>query len=221
MRFDAAVPAVALEDRPAPLTLELSEGGFHVILTPPGLTGAPPRWIGGLGAPAEGRVEVLGEEPRRLSRRALLRFRRRLGVAVAPYALVSNLPLRTNMLVPLLYRGTARLEEAADRADTWLGAAGLSRWADRRPAEVPADARKQAAIVRAAVDAPELLVLEDPIAGMREARAEALLVRCLAHARTVVVTTDEPDPLLERLADAVIVWDEHGVKRLEDEVGIG
>ncbi len=78
----------------------------------------------GLREPVAGTVEVLGVQPGRLNRWQAQRFRRRLGVGFSePAGLVSNLTLRMNLIVPLLYSGSAEMSSASKRADRALAEA--------------------------------------------------------------------------------------------------
>lgn len=219
IRFQQVRPPEPLSDWPGPLDLEVGEGETCVVWTTPPLTGPLLRMCTGLIAPGAGHVVVLGDEVARLSRRALLHLRRRMGVAFKPVGLVSNLTLRMNLIVPLLYSGRATLEDARRTADELLHASSLSPWAEQRPADVPPDIRKEAAIVRAIANEPELLLLEDPVESLRSAQAAWLINLCRQKAQTIFVTIPEPSSLLSQVADATVIWDEHGLRHESHEVG--
>lgn len=221
VRFDGVVPADSPGAWPGPLSLEVPDGRFAVVYAAPALAGTLLRLCTGQLAPEAGRVEVLGVAPASLSRRAGLRFRRRLGVAFDPPALVSNLTLLMNLVVPMLYGGMARRGDAAARAARLLESAGLGPWAGRRPADVPPDIRREASVLRAISVEPDLLLLEHPTGSLRPERAAALIERCRMAAPTVVVGTPERDPALDAAADLAHGWDEHGLRYVNDEVGIG
>lgn len=219
--FDAVVPANAPHGWPGALTLTVPTGRFAVIRTGTANAGALLRLCTGQVAPSTGRVEVLDVEPAMLSRRHALRFRRRLGVAFDPPALVSNLTLRMNLVVPILYGDRAKHADAVARTDALLESAGLTAWASSRPADVPPDVRLETSVLRALAVEPELLLLEHPTDSLPPERATALLDRCRRTAPTVVVATPEWDETLAAFADMTAVWDEHGIRYANDEVGIG
>jgi phospholipid/cholesterol/gamma-HCH transport system ATP-binding protein len=218
LRFVAVRPAAA-ECWPGALDFAVPTGVFAVVETPAALAGLLLRLSAGLVAPATGRVEVLGVEPTRLTRVELQRFRRVLGVGLQPGGLMSNLTLKMNLVVPLLYSGAADLERASRRADTMLASFGVTRWAAARPADVAPDVRAQAVIARALVREPELLLLDDPVSLLPPARAEEALELCRAQARTLLITTPQPNALLEHRADLRVTWTEAGLRRTTYEVG--
>lgn len=218
LRFTQVVPAAA-EGWPAPLSLVVPHGVFALVETPAALAGPLLRLGAGLVAPAAGRVEVLGRDPARLTRAELQLLRRALGVGLQPGGLVSNLTLKMNLVVPLLYSGAAELEGAARRADAMLERFGISRWAAHRPADVAPDVRLEAVLARALVREPELLLLDDPVSALPADRAEQALELCRAHARTLLVTTPQPNALLEHRADERATWTGAGLNPMTHEVG--
>lgn len=221
-------PAVSFQDVvtsgmpgwPGPISFEVPEGAFCVVRTSIALSTQLTRLCIGLREPDAGRVEVLGIQPGTLDRWESQVFRRRLGVGFnEPAGLVSNLTLRMNLIVPLLYSGAAEMEEASARADEALSECGLSEWAGARPADLPPDVRREAVVARAIVRDPELLLLEEPVGPLRDDRASWLLSRCRERARTGILTTTERESIIYEFADIIMLLDEQGLEITYHEVG--
>lgn len=205
------LPATAVSEWSLPLTLDVPVGAFYVLRTTSARSYALFRLCVGLAVPAQGRVHVLGTEPAALGRRAAQLFRRALGVGLLPHGLISNLTLRLNVIVPLVYGGLFPPDDAARRADEALALCGLGTFASDRPADVPPEARQRAVIARAVARDPDLLLLEDPVWSVEASEADALLSLCRSRARTVIVATHRKDDVLARHADQAVLWDVHGL----------
>lgn len=218
VRLLGAVPPPPAFDWPGPLDLDIARGSTTVIWTLPSLATPLIRLCVGLRSPAVGRVWVLGEEAGRMRRFDGMAFRRRLGVAMQPGGLISNVTLRTNLAVPLLYAGIADMAQSQVLVDDVLDAIGITRWADRRPADVPPEVKQAATIARALVRRPELVMLEAPFRALRVKRGDELLRLCRERAGTVLIIETENEPWLFERADTLVTLDERGA-RLEREVG--
>lgn len=210
-RFRGAVPPTAFGEWTAGLDVRIETGSFTVISATPTLAGAIARLACGLLPPQSGTVEVLGVPLAGLDRRGLQRFRRRIGVGLLPHGLISNLPLRNNVIVPLLYSGAADLQTAERQADEILEACGIAPWAMLRPADAPPDVRQIAVAARAVVRNPELLVLEDPAFFLDPDRASVLLELCRRRSGTILVTTHRRESAAHQLADTVHLLDPDGL----------
>jgi len=219
VRFTDVV-APASMDWPGPISFDIPEGAFCVVHTTMSLSTQLTRLAVGLREPTAGTVDVLGVNPGGLTRWQAQRFRRRLGVGFSePAGLVSNLSLRMNLIVPLLYSGSAEMSRASERADRALAECGISAWADVRPAELPPDVAREAVVARAIVRDPELLILEDPVGPLREARAGFLLSLCRQRSRTGILTTTERESVIYDHADMILLLDENGLEISHNEVG--
>ncbi|MBV7246355.1 ATP-binding cassette domain-containing protein [Streptomyces sp. MW-W600-10] len=103
-----------------------------------------------------------------------------------------------------LGRGPSARERA--RSAELLARMGLAEAADRRPAEVSGGMRRRAALVRALLPRPRLLIADEPFAHLDEAwgdEVEALL-RETAHDGTAVLLAAHQEARAARLADEVV-----------------
>lgn len=151
---------------------------------------------------------VPGVDLASLDRDALAAFRAaHVGVAEQARGLAPFLDVRENLAIaasihapPSVSFGDAAPAQAAD-LDALLERLGLSALAGRRPSELSAGERTRAAIGRALVAGPALLLLDEPTATLDRVTAALMgtLLHELALDRAVLVATH--DPALMAVAD--------------------
>jgi molybdate transport system ATP-binding protein len=133
--------------------------------------------------------------------------RRRLGMVFQDALLFPHLSVAENVAFGLRTRGVSR-SEARTAATRWLARVGLEGLGDRRPVQLSGGQAQRAALARALVGDPALLLLDEPLSAL-DARTRltvrAELRRHLAEyaGSTVLVTHDPVDAMA--LADRVLV----------------
>ena len=144
------------------------------------------RCINRLVEPTSGDVLLKGESLTHLRSSGLRRVRRRIGMIFQEYALVERLSVMENVLSGRLgYVGFwasyfRRFPQSdIDAAFSLLDRVGLEPMADKRADELSGGQRQRVGIARALIQKPELLLVDEPAAGMTHEEREhttALLV---------------------------------------------
>jgi putative ABC transport system ATP-binding protein len=137
--------------------------------------------VAGLDRPEHGEVRLdakpldFGDD----DRLALWR-RRHVGFVFQAFHLLPYLTVLENVALPLALLGVA-LGERTQRAQAALESVGLAPVARRRPGSLSGGEMQRAAIARALVHAPGLLLADEPTGNLDEANARAVL-QCLGDA---------------------------------------
>jgi len=129
----------------------------------------------GLARPSAGRALLFGEEVGRMPRRAALAFRRRAGYVPEGNGLLQNLSLAENVALPLRFASDMSPREIHGRLRVILGAFRLADAAQLRPADADDEQRRRAALARALVFDPALVILDQPFDGIGPGAASELL----------------------------------------------
>ena len=193
----------------AGIDLAVERGEVVAIMGPSG-TGKTTllRLIGGQLRPQSGRVEVAGQRVEALSRRALYRLRRGMGVLFQSGALFTDLSCFDNVAFPL--REHTELPEALIRIIVLmkLEAVGLRGARDLYPAQLSGGMARRVSLARALALDPEIILYDEPFAGQDPISMGALmkLIRQLNDALglTSVIVSHDVDETLS-IADRVYV----------------
>jgi predicted ABC-type transport system involved in lysophospholipase L1 biosynthesis ATPase subunit len=150
---------------------------------------------GGLVTPGSGRVELSGRAlvDATADERAAVR-RRAIGFVFQFFHLLPHLDVRDNVGLPLLLDG-ARTSRARRRADAALDAVGLSDRADHLPSELSGGQLQRAAIARALVAEPSIVLADEPTGNLDASTAGDVLDLLVSQVRDrgaalVLVTHD-------------------------------
>jgi len=134
------------------------------------------RLVAGLIKPDRGRIRVLGVDTTPLREDALLPVRRRMGVVFQGAALFDSLTVYENVAYPLREHARLAEPEVAARVRRLLERVGL-RAGDvegKLPAELSGGMRKRVGIARALVLGPELVLYDEPTAGLDPTNARLI-----------------------------------------------
>jgi phospholipid/cholesterol/gamma-HCH transport system ATP-binding protein len=139
----------------------------------------------GLEQPDRGAIEVLGEALAGRGEASLGPLRRRIGMLFQSYALFDFLTVEENVAFPLEQRGGHEPDAIAARVAERLRAVGLAGSEQKLVAELSGGMKKRVGIARATVADPELVIYDEPSAGLDPVTTQKIYDLLAAdHART-------------------------------------
>jgi phospholipid/cholesterol/gamma-HCH transport system ATP-binding protein len=166
------------------------------------------RLIGGLVRPQRGRIVVAGEDITDLSEAQMYRVRQKLGMMFQGGALLDSLTIFDNLAFPLREHTRMGEGEIADEVHRQLAAVGLSEVDDLLPGQLSGGMIRRAALARAIVRKPEILLCDEPFSGLDPIsvkRIEALLQRINRRLHVTMLVSSHHIPSTMRMADQVVL----------------
>ena len=174
------------------VSLRLAPGSFHFLTGP---SGAGKSTLLKLCyaelLPTAGRVTLFDREVRSLNRDEVAMMRRRIGVVHQDCQFLDHLPLSANVTLPAMV--SARQSEAADLADL-LNWVGLAKLADALPPQLSGGERQRAALARAVIMSPDVVLADEPTGNLdweMSLRLLTLLVELNKMGKTILVATHD------------------------------
>ncbi len=144
------------------INLSLGPGSFHFLTGPSGAgkTTLLKLCYAEL-LPTSGRVALFEEDARTMDRDAVARLRRRVGVVHQDCQFLDHLSVAENVALPLTVAGRDVAAQASNLEEL-LGWVGLTAQAESRPPQLSGGERQRAALARAVIMDPEVIIADEP-----------------------------------------------------------
>jgi len=131
--------------------------------------------LAALDKPTAGKVILDGQELSTVKERTLAAFRRKnLGFVFQEFNLLDTFSLKDNILLPLVLSGTD-LRTMEERLAPVAGALGIAELLTKYPYEVSGGQKQRAAVARALITEPKLILADEPTGALDSASSSDLL----------------------------------------------
>lgn len=204
------------------IDLQVRRGEFTAIMGPSGSGKSTlMNVIGCLDQKDQGSYELNGIAINELDANELARIRNEeIGFVFQSFNLLSKLNLRENVELPMIYAGISR-KERSHRAMEALRSVGLADWARHKPNEVSGGQKQRAAIARAIVLKPALIMADEPTGNLDSKSSHEImqLFRELNEGgTTIILITHEAD--IAEYARRIIHFSDARIAREEDKTNV-
>jgi len=159
--------------------------------------------IGTLDTPTSGEVSVFGTAPGSLSEEKLAAFRNsHIGFVFQSHHLLPHCRILENVLVPSIVAAQSGAENPRERALRLIERAGLTPRMNARPAQLSGGECQRAAVIRALINSPRVVLADEPTGSLDAASAEkiaALLAELKREENVALIVVTHSKELAARM----------------------
>lgn len=177
------------------ISFSVRQGEFLSIMGPSGSGKSTcMNMIGCLDRPTSGVVKIGGKETAKMSEKELAVLRNKtIGFVFQQYHLLPHMTVLENVMVPLRYQGIEK-RERKEMALAALESVGLSDRVSHLPAELSGGQKQRAAIARATVTRPNIILADEPTGALDSVTGKAvmeLFEKINSSGTTIVIVTHD------------------------------
>ena len=196
------------------LSFDVTSGRTLAIMGPSGSgKSVTLRHIIGLMKPDSGRVLIEGQEVAALSSKEIAKLRIRMGYVFQEGALINWLNVGENVALPLRENSDLPDSEISDRVQEKLEMVKVPDAWNKMPAEISGGMKKRICIARALITEPEIILYDEPNAGLDPEIARAInqIIRELGETLDVTsIVVEHRIECIKAVADEVLFLHEGG-----------
>lgn len=153
------------------------------------------RLLIGLEKPQAGIIRLFGRDIAALRKEDFHRLKTGIGFVFQNPALLADRTIHENVALPLLYHGIGDAEEIESRVDNALEMLLIREYRHQFPAALSLGIQKRTAVARAMIMRPQLILMDEPTAGLDRISRGVLLalignIRRINHSSMIIVTHD-------------------------------
>lgn len=180
------------------INLQITTGEYLVIFGPSGSGKSTLLYLlAGLEKPSKGKIYLRGEDITDFSHNRLANFHRlNVGIVYQSFHLLPSFTILENIAFPLALHGL-RLKKRQERAMEVLTRFGIDSLADHYPSQISGGQQQKAAIARAMINTPPILLVDEPTGNLDTASAQEVMdILALLHRqghRTIILVTHNPE----------------------------
>jgi len=200
------------------INLEIDQGEFVALVGPSGSGKSTLlNLLGGLDRPTGGDLNIQGLGLQAATEKELTAHRRHnVGFVFQSFNLLPTLTALENVALPLMLGGVP-LKERHERAAELLERVGLEHRLDHRPTEMSGGEQQRAAIARALVNNPQLILADEPTGNLDSSTGDEVmqLLRNLNAESGVTLIVVTHDPEVAVFADRIVHLRDGSIAKIE------